>query len=283
MLNKELKSEMLNNGKFRQLRQIDKNLYSETQMCLKDFINTSSKSEEIASYSELIQYLLFNSDIEDINLKELESYFQLTKAKSNKRNRIKNQIKYYTDKQYSLVFATFTFDNKALNLTNKYRRDLITRTLNKNEHIVDYIGNIDFGKLNEREHYHYILVLNKSFNPELKQRAITTNGKHIKYDSVENLEIDYKKGFCSFELIQANQDDYQKVQNYLAKLTLHALKNEKFEKLIYKKESPYQTYKKQIERNKKERKEMIEERHKKKVENLYQMDYEELVKNIENL
>lgn len=290
MKNKEIKSKMLNNGKFKELRQIDKNLYKQAQISLKDFINTNSENEKIASYSELIQWLLFNTSIEDISLKELESYMQMTKAKANKRNRIRNQVKYYTDREYKLVFATFTFDDEAIKLDSKYRKELITRALNKNKNIIDYIGNIDYGLVNEREHYHYILVLSKQFNPDIEIRTNTTNGEYTKYQSVENLEINYKKGNVTYELIKANEQDYQKVQYYLAKLTLHALKREKFEKMIYKRESPYQEYKHMIERVKKERKEALEDRKNKKrltkikeLEKEYQMSFEEIAKNIEIL
>lgn len=54
------------------------------------------------------------------------------------------------------VFLTLTFNDDALKLKPRTRRDMVTRYLKSCSKY--YIANIDFGKKNEREHYHAIVL-----------------------------------------------------------------------------------------------------------------------------
>lgn len=288
---KETKKEMEINGKYKQLKELDKKLYKECKCNLKDFLevqNKKDKNKEIACYRELIIYILTHTNIKDITIEEIKCYFQRKKSKRNNQNRLKKHVLFYARKNYPIIFGTFTFNEEALKLNPKYRKEIITRELNKNPNIVDYIGNIDFGKLNNREHYHYILICKKDFKAKTELKTITSDEKPRTINAVTNLEINYKKGFTTYELVGNTETDYTKICYYINKLSFHGIKNEKTEHLIYKKTSPYQDYKKKIENRKKEEKEIEEEREKKatqkfynkikEIENDYQMEYE-IIKN----
>lgn len=274
MQNAETKKEMVKNGKYSDLRKFDNYCYREYGLNLTDLINKDNDKERIATISNLTELIYKNTNITNITVKELTSYLQLKKSRHNKKTRIGTRLNYYRSRNYKLCFATFTFNNEALALDNNYRKELITRELNKNKNIVDYIGNIDFGTLNEREHYHYILILTKDFEPKTKIRTKTTNGKFEKYNSIENLEINYTKGIASFELVGNGEIDLERTKQYIAKLTLHALKESTKEKLIFKRSSPYLEYKHRIENHNKEVKDKQKEKEKKSIEKLKILDFE---------
>lgn len=55
------------------------------------------------------------------------------------------------------IFCTLTFNNETLETTTReQRRNLVARYLK--EHCTEYLANIDFGKENEREHYHAVCI-----------------------------------------------------------------------------------------------------------------------------
>ena len=117
-------------------------------------------------------------------------------------------------------FITFTFDNETLsNLNADSRRQYVRRYLNK--YFSDYVANIDYGSINEREHYHAIGILNDSME------LIPTKRK-----GVYNL-LHYAKGHTT-ALNVRSQDDYIKLSAYINKFTNHAFKDStKANKLIY--------------------------------------------------
>lgn len=267
MLNKELKKTMLKDGKYKAIKKADKDLYNnKAGIGIKDFLrNTGGDYDRIASISEMQFYLAKEYGI-SLSLKELESYIQLNDSKRQKGYKLLERLDWYTnqyEQDYKLVFATFTFNDEALKLNKKYRKELITRALHKNPNIVDYIGNIDFGSKNEREHYHYILIISPKFKPKTKMRTIKSK-KTRSYVSVENLDIDYPKGFTTYELVGNDREDREKIKNYITKLTMHALKVDIGNKLIYRRESPYLQAQRRVQRASNEWKEVKEERIKKK-------------------
>ena len=275
MKNKTKKQEILNNGKFKELKNLDRTLYKKYECNLFDFIeeiDINDKNKQIASYRELIIYILTHANIKDITIEEIKCYFQLINAKKIKANRIRKQIQYYALRGYPIIFGTFTFNEEALKLNPKYRKEIITRELNKNPNIVDYIGNIDFGKENEREHYHYIIFCKKDFMPIINE-----------HKNIINLNINYNKGHSFYEEVNNDKTDFAKIGNYINKLPYHALKRNKFEKMIYKRNSPYQQFKKQIERHKKEIKEAEQERQKRKEINKIKDIEKDFQMNIENI
>lgn len=98
-------------------------------------------------------------------------------------------------------FLTLTFTTEVLSRTSaKTRREYVQKFLNSLE--CAYVGNIDFGAKNEREHYHAL---------------------------VQSVDVDYKSysygrinGRCI--RLEADTTDHTRVARYIAKLTNHAIK-----------------------------------------------------------
>lgn len=251
----ERKQELLNTGRYQEINNLKKQFYIDTGIGLDQCIRESDKPD-------FMMYEILNTPgflAKDVKPLELRCVNQLQDARRQKAYRIKEQIKYYSIRSYPMIFATFTFNQEALNLDSKYRKEYITRILNKNPGIVDYVGNIDYGDINEREHYHYILVMNPEFIPEIKKRTIKSKTTR-KYQSVENTGINYEKGFTTYELIGTDVDDYNKISKYISKLTMHAIKESTGNHMITRKKSPYHDYKKLINKHINEYKEAIQDR-----------------------
>lgn len=72
---------------------------------------------------------------------------------------LRNKCQEYQD--YNIIFVTLTFSDLFLNsLSYATRREYVTRFLHNN--FIDYLGNLDFGALNQREHYHALVFTNKT-------------------------------------------------------------------------------------------------------------------------
>lgn len=113
-------------------------------------------------------------------------------------------------KKYKIVFGTLTFSNNTLEKTTKEtRRRYVARFLHNQKSIEKYIANIDYGKNNEREHYHFI--------------AFTRD------------KIDYSKwkDKIDLEAIKLDKISFKKIAKYLVKLNNHAYKEStKLERII---------------------------------------------------
>ena len=110
-----------------------------------------------------------------------------------------NESEHY--KNYKMIFGTLTFDNDTLESTSKTtRRRYVGRFLASN--CESYIANIDFGKTNNREHYHFVAL--------------------CKNDIEKN---SWKYGFDSYREIKQDKDSLQKAKKYLLKLNNHSYKD----------------------------------------------------------
>lgn len=104
-------------------------------------------------------------------------------------------------KGYYIIFGTLTFSDRVLEKTSKEtRRRYVTRFLAK--YCESYIANIDYGKKNEREHYHFVALCKEE----------------IKKDS-------WKYGFDSYRKIESTKNELQKAKNYILKLNNHSYKS----------------------------------------------------------
>lgn len=111
---------------------------------------------------------------------------------------------------WKAVFITLTFTDKVLESTSKEtRRRYVQRYLKDN--CRHYIGNIDFGKENGREHYHVIALIETDIDPKA-----------------------WKYGFNYLETINVKKNDIKAVTRYVLKLNNHSYKDTtKLERLIY--------------------------------------------------
>ena len=190
--------------------------------------NINTDILDVVRFVDFVEYLRFNNmeipntisqaDI-DINYNKYRDYqktdplsvFYAGKFNKNLRMR-KSRLKARVEQLFSMgncIFITFTFTDKVLNCTTELtRRRYVVRCLKKMSNT--YIANIDYGKSNEREHYHAILVAD-----------------HI------DLKL-WKYGFIFAERCRTNSED--KLSTYITKISNHALKKgTKYKHLIYSK------------------------------------------------
>lgn len=123
---------------------------------------------------------------------------KINHASYEKRNRLEKRIAEWLS-NYTCIFVTLTFKPDVLESTSKEtRRKYVTRALKQMSD--KYVANIDFGKENEREHYHAIVVADNVSREEWK---------------------DY--GAINFKRIKKTSDSI-KLAKYVVKLTNHAMK-----------------------------------------------------------
>lgn len=174
---------------------------------LKEF---STIKEDIKSWCDVF----FKADKQLKNTTQID-YWQECERLNNsfykKRNRIKDKVKQLLEQP--CIWLTFTFNDKTLQRTSEdTRRQKVRRLLSEfNTH---YLGNIDYGEKNEREHYHIVLQCERVDLDLL-------NSKYKKYGSINVKKIQ-------------SQADYERLGNYINKLTNHALKKTKLKtRLLY--------------------------------------------------
>lgn len=164
----------------------------------------------------------FNYEGVDYCIKDIYDRFsQLTDSEIKEYRRVNTNhrrrkerffIKIYgLFKHFDCYFITLTFADDVLEKTSKKTiRKYVTRYLKACSDL--YLGNIDYGKENGREHYHAIVATNKS-----------------KYE----LPI-WSHGFYLILPCKNNQTSIYCLTNYVLKLTNHALKTStKQERIIY--------------------------------------------------
>ena len=152
---------------------------------------------------------------------EIDFCFQIYNSEYCRRRRTLDEIirwcyalengKYF--EKSKVVFLTLTFTDEVLRATNKQtRRRYVSRFCKKN--CFHYIGNIDFGKENDREHYHAVALINAEIRLE-----------------------SWKYGFMYIQKINTQKIDIKKVSKYVLKLNNHSYKETtKLESLIYDKQ-----------------------------------------------
>lgn len=121
--------------------------------------------------------------------------YRIANARYHRVSRLKKRIEKII--QNDSLFITLTFSDEVLSNTQPHiRRKYVQRFLKK--YSSDYVGNIDFGSINHREHYHAV----------------------IQADMLDHNWWPY--GISKFERIY-NKDSV-KLSQYVAKLTNHAIK-----------------------------------------------------------
>ena len=136
----------------------------------------------------------------------------LNQAKYQRTNRLKKRIQEAVESG-SAYFITITFNPETLKNTNEQtRRKYVSRWLKSLSEF--YVANIDYGLINEREHYHAV---------------ITSDNKPPK---------SWPYGFIDILKIKTTENDTKRISKYISKLTNHAIKHTtKSKRIIYSKKS----------------------------------------------
>lgn len=236
--NQKLKSEMLNNGTYKKIKRLNNKLYKNNGSNIQNEINklidecdknmrdmftiTDIKS---ACYRDFANKNGFTEE-------ELRSALQMIHSRQRKKKRIINTINFALKRGYEVVFATLTFNDENINKTKETRRKNINKYLKQYD---GFIFNIDFGTLNDREHYHALIFISPQhinefieewhYDPKKKRRFKTINN----FEDVLMIPNKYAYGWTTFQLVNTsaeNEEDKLKIANYVATLTNHALKVE---------------------------------------------------------
>lgn len=185
--NYERKSKVINDGLTKLVTRVKKNSYR---------IEKGKKVYDIEQYIVDYRYLTELSDTETGRL-EIEEAERVNHAFVTRVHRLKKRIKNMLLNS-NCIFVTLTFRDDVLqNTSSDTRHAYIKRFLNSLN--CDYVANIDYGSMEEREHYHALVNCDK------------INSK------------DYKLGAINFERVR-NTNDSGKLANYISKLTNHAIK-----------------------------------------------------------
>lgn len=158
----------------------------------------------IVEIEEKIKHL--NSSLEHYNTFMQDDLFAEAKkvnhASYERRNRLSQRIESMI-KKGSCIFLTLTFNDNVLASTNEdTRKKYVQRFLKASSS--QYVANIDYGKKNEREHYHAVVLADK-----------------VDYKLWH--DITHSDSAINFERIR-NTSDNVKLAKYVCKLTNHAVK-----------------------------------------------------------
>ena len=236
--NQKLKSEMINNGTYKKIKRLNNKLYKINGSNIQNEIN-----KLIDECDENMREMFTINDIKNacyrefankngFTEEELRSALQMIHSRQRKKKRIINTINFALKRGYEVVFATLTFNDENINKTKETRRKNINKYLKQYD---GFIFNIDFGTLNEREHYHALIFISPQhinefieewhYDPKKKRRFKTINN----FEDVLMIPNKYSYGFTTFQLVNTsaeNEEDKLKIANYIATLTNHALKVE---------------------------------------------------------
>lgn len=150
----------------------------------------------VLNSTELYHYCLKNN-----LLKELKECYKINRASFYRTKRLKERIETML-LNGDCIFLTLTFDNDTLNTTDaKQRRIMVSRYLKLFD--APYVANIDFGKLNKREHYHAV-INTANIDYSLWRKYGNINGEKIRNKDIKS--------------------DKTKLAKYICKLSNHAIK-----------------------------------------------------------
>lgn len=146
--------------------------------------------------------LTYHQLIEDCRsknlLKELKECIKIDHSRNARVYRLRKRVSDILHTGNAL-FLTLTFTDKTLESTNdKQRRRYVREFLARFNCL--YVGNVDYGKDNHREHYHALIALDK----------VNT---HL-----------YKYGALNVRKVRIRDGADSKISKYIAKLTNHAIK-----------------------------------------------------------
>lgn len=145
---------------------------------------------------------------------EDKQFESLLSARYQKCSRIKQHFLYLFHRFKYLYFITYTFDDDHLKLCDRSRKDLIKKSIRSFSSDIEFILNVDYGKKNERLHYHCIVATNDSS------------------DFFSHTKSTYPC-FTWIELIDFSNSSLTKISKYINKLSNHAIKSTTRNSRIY--------------------------------------------------
>lgn len=195
MKNRDIKKYLFDSTLFKDINDQYSELYLYTKSC---------NFNQVSQFIEISKPFYYSCSAD-----ELKAFLQIKNSNMNTKRNIKQFIQFYSIfRSVKLVFCTFTFDDYYLSLSYDYRRKKLIKYLKST--FLDYIGNVDYGSCNHREHYHAVCVVKNSDYIRL-----------FKDKSDYLLNIDYSPylmGLCHVEHV------YSDCSYYISKLSNHALK-----------------------------------------------------------
>ena len=183
------------------------NKYAFQSEILQDNVPQIVKSVNKSQYEYVKRDLLVDFSYRDFLAEQfgcckiLEAY-RMNESYKKRIQRLKSKIQgIFNNKEGRVYFLTFTFTDDSLNSTNEFkRRRYVREWLNK--YTIDFVGNIDFGEENDREHYHALV-----------------NAKTIDSSTWYN-----KYGAMKWELVRYDKNSTTKLAKYINKFLNHAIK-----------------------------------------------------------
>lgn len=152
-------------------------------------------------------YDKLHSQLENYSFEDLEESKKVNNAGYHRVKRLSDRVLTML-KEENCIFLTLTFRNDVLaNTSSETRAKYIKRFLK--EQCSSYVANIDFGRKNEREHYHAVVVPK---GENIDGAFYRKNYGSIDFERVRNKKSDN------------NEDTSKRLAKYVNKLTNHAIK-----------------------------------------------------------
>jgi len=211
---KSLKKQSLSEWKVSQLKREYQFIYDGLMLfgevegiSYNDLTTTQQKIEKSQYF-----YDLASKELTAYSSEEIKESERLNQATCKRNTRLKQKALEYI-KTNSAIFLTLTFNDDVFkNMSKETRRRMITRFLKKT--CKSYFANIDYGKKNDREHYHALVVpMGDSIDNTTYSNMFY--GSSIKFQRVK---VRNTKN-CSLESTS------KKISKYVNKLSNHAIKN----------------------------------------------------------
>lgn len=210
--------ELYNNGTYKNVMQEKKQLYKEGKLYLQEDNKPFGNTIDIDAFTTATE--------EDVR--------ECLKMRNNRKSRmrpLRDRIAFWRvwrDKTTEIYFVTFTFTDESLrSMSSDTRKQYIRRELSR--FCEDYFGNIDFGKENGREHFHFIIVVRKGINPLEELNKLKELGA-IKIEKWRTTKY------------RSEQDALMATVNYTDKLAMHAMKDENNANIISKRGTDYHQF-----------------------------------------
>ena len=236
MSNYILKSYVINNGCCKTMRkhslsQLKVNEYQRQYKCMLEGLSVFGEMDNI-SYNDLIDvsnklekakefYVETSKELSKYSPLEREEAERVNTASYKRTKRLKDKMRLLLQTKKS-IFLTLTFTDSVLASTSEETRKKYVQRYLK-EYCSKYIANIDYGSINEREHYHAVIIP-KTDKINLKPWTDNYGGtkvKRVRLDANKNNE----------EISSA------RLSKYINKLTNHAIKETTHQnRIIYSRE-----------------------------------------------